>query len=168
MAMKTLFLVRHAKSSWDDPSLRDFDRPLNARGKKDAPKMGKRLRKKNVLPNLIISSPAKRARSTAKRIARELGYDISGIQLEESLYHAEPETIAHVIAQLPDAIQTVMVVGHNPGLTDFANQYIQVRIDNIPTCGVVAAQFAIQSWKDITQAKGKLKFFDYPKQVDEQ
>lgn len=165
--MKTLYLVRHAKSSWDNPALRDFDRPLNDRGKNDAPRMGKRLRKRGILPDFIISSSAKRARSTAKRIAEALGYPEKEIQLTETLYHAEPEVILSVIHRLPDSCNSVMLVGHNPGLTDFANQYIDVRIDNMPTCGVVAAQFDVRSWKDVGEAQGSLLFFDYPKQQEE-
>lgn len=162
--MKTLYIVRHAKSSWDDPSLRDFDRPLNDRGKRDAPTMGKRLHKRNILPDIMISSSAKRARSTAKRIAQELNFSEKQIRLTDSLYHAGPELICSVIRQLPDTAHSVMLFGHNPGLTDFVNQYIDVRIDNIPTCGIVAAKFPVHSWKDIGNVKGELLFFDYPKQ----
>lgn len=165
--MKTIYLVRHAKSSWDDPSLRDFDRPLNDRGKNDAPRMGKRLRKRGILPDLILSSSAKRARSTAKRIAETLGYPEKEIQLTDTLYHAEPEVILSVIHRLPDSCNSVMLVGHNPGLTDFANEFLGVRIDNVPTCGVVAAQFDVRSWKDVGEAQGRFLFFDYPKQQEE-
>ena len=161
--MKTLYLVRHAKSSWDNPALRDFDRPLNERGKTDAPRMGQRLNKRGVMPELILSSPARRARSTARKIAREIDYNLNQIQFADNLYHAAPNTILQVLSRLPDSFQSVMVVGHNPGLTDFVNEYIGVRIDNVPTCGVVAARFKVQSWKDLSAVTGELIFFDYPK-----
>ncbi len=165
--MKTLYLVRHAKSSWDNPALRDFERPLNERGKRDAPRMGRRLHKRHIQPGLILSSTAKRAEKTAKMLAKELKYDEKNIRFADSLYHAKPEEILRVLEQLPDNIHSVMVVGHNPGLTDFANEYIDLRIDNIPTCGVVAAQFDVASWKDVVGVKGKFKFFDYPKQTSD-
>ncbi len=159
-----LYIVRHAKSSWDDAALRDFDRPLNERGKNDAPLMGRRLQKRGIAPDIMISSSAKRARSTAKRIARELNFSETQIRFTDSLYHAEPEMILSVIHQLPDTAHSVMVFGHNPGLTDFVNQYMDVHIDNIPTCGIVAAKFNLHSWKDIGSVKGELVFFDFPKQ----
>lgn len=165
--MKTIYLVRHAKSSWDDSSLHDFDRPLNERGKNDAPRMGKRLRKRNIIPDLIISSSAKRARSTARRIAEALGYPNKEIQLTDTLYYAEPEVILSVIHRLPDRYNPVMLIGHNPGLTDFVNHFLGVRIDNVPTCGVAAAQFDVRSWKEVGEVQGRFLFFDYPKQQDE-
>ncbi|GIV36116.1 MAG: phosphohistidine phosphatase SixA [Cyclobacteriaceae bacterium] len=162
--MKTLYLVRHAKSSWDSPTLRDFDRPLSERGKTDAPRMGQRLHKRGVAPELILSSPARRARSTARKIAREINYDLYQIQFADNLYHATPDTILQILSRLPDSFQSVMVVGHNPELTDFVNEYMGVRIDNVPTCGVVAARFKVQSWKELSSVAGELIFFDYPKQ----
>src|SRR4051812_11171026 len=107
--MKTLFIVRHAKSSWDEPDLSDFDRPLNDRGKKDAPRMGKRLKEKDINPQLMLSSPAKRAYSTSKRIADALGHDRNKIKTNEALYHAESETILSVVQGLNDGISTAMV-----------------------------------------------------------
>jgi phosphohistidine phosphatase len=162
--MKTLYLVRHAKSSWEHPGLSDFERPLNDRGKRDAPRMGKRLRKRNILPAIILTSTARRARSTAKKIAREIGYDLHALRFVQELYHADPETLLKAVHSLPESAQSAMLVGHNPGLTDFVNEYIDVRIDNIPTCGIVAATFHADSWKDLGGEKGKLLFFDYPKQ----
>lgn len=165
--MKTVYIVRHAKSSWDNPSLPDFERPLNDRGKRDAPEMGRRLHKRGIMPDILLSSSAKRARSTAKRIARTLGIDEKHIRLADNLYHAEPEMILSTIQQLPDSVDNAMLFGHNPGLTDFVNKYINVHIDNIPTCGIVAAKFNVKSWKDINHVKGELVFFDFPKQTDD-
>jgi phosphohistidine phosphatase len=164
--MKTLYVVRHAKSSWDDPEKADFDRPLNERGKTDAPRMGKRLKEKDVHPNVIIASPAKRARSTAKRIAREIGYAKENIKTDRALYHAGEAIILDVIRQVKPKHDVLMIVGHNPGLTDFVNALMDESsnpIDNIPTCGIVAFTFQTDDWKKIDWGKGKMLFFDYPK-----
>ena len=164
--MKTLYIIRHAKSSWDLPGLTDFDRPLNERGKRDAPRMGKRLKEKRIVPDLMLSSPAKRALSTCKRIAEALDYSPDKIKTERSLYHADEDEILSVIRSVNDKHDVLMVFGHNPGLTDFTNQLSHegaLKIDNIPTCGVVAFQCDIESWKRIDFGKGKLLFFDYPK-----
>lgn len=162
--MKTLYVIRHAKSSWDDMTIDDFDRPLNDRGKTDAPRMGKRLKEKNIYPGLLLSSPAKRALSTAKRISEALGYSKENIKTDRALYHAGSTQIFSVIKLLPDKFDTVMIFGHNPGLTDFVNDVGRsIDIDNIPTCGVVAFEFNIDSWKELREGLGTLLFFDYPK-----
>ena len=163
--MKTLYVIRHAKSSWDDTALPDFDRKLNERGKRDAPRMGKRLKEKEIYPDLVISSPAKRAISTAKRVTGALGYPKKNIKTDHQLYHANEDKILTVINSINDKHDTVFLFGHNPGLTDFVNTImeIEVNIDNVPTCGIVAIKFRADSWKDISWASGKLIFFDYPK-----
>lgn len=167
--MKTLYIVRHAKSSWSDPLADDFDRPLNERGKRDAPRMGKRLKEKGILPSLIISSPAKRARSTARRIAKELKYKKDDIKEDRKLYHAEEEVILDVIRKLKDKHNSVMLFGHNPGLTNFVNslQDKEFDLDNLPTCGIAAFQLKIDSWSEIAWGKGTMVFFDYPKRLEE-
>src|SRR5690606_16808146 len=119
--MKTLYVIRHAKSSWENPLLADIDRPLNDRGKRDAPRMGKRLQERAVVPNLMLSSPAKRALSTCKRIAEILGYGVDKIKTERKLYHADEDDLLNIIKGLNDKCQVVMIFGHNPGLTDFVN-----------------------------------------------
>lgn len=166
LGVKTLYIVRHAKSSWDDPNLDDFERPLNERGKRDAPRMGKRLKEREVHPDHILSSPARRAFSTAKRIAKVLGYSKDVIKTEKKLYHAGEEQILSVIKSINDKFDVVLVFGHNPGLTEFVNALKdddgQV-IDNIPTCGIVAFELKVDHWKDIGWAKGKMLFFDFPK-----
>jgi phosphohistidine phosphatase len=166
--MKTLYVIRHAKSSWDNEGLPDFDRPLNERGKTDAPRMGKRLKEKEVHPDLLLSSPARRAYSTSKRIAKVLGYNKENIQRENKLYHASDADILKVLTDLPDKFNTVMIFGHNPGLTDFVNLLNDKKpvTDNIPTCGVVAFEFSIQSWSEISFRSGKLLFFDFPRSKD--
>jgi phosphohistidine phosphatase len=161
--MKTLYLVRHAKSSWDDPSLDDIDRPLNPRGKRDAPEMGERLKKLKILPDLLITSPGKRARSTAKKIARQIGYPKKDILIDDALYHGSDDMLIDIVKNLPDTTQSVMLFGHNPGFTAFANQLCNINIYNIPTAGIVAIDFHTDNWHDAEPGKGELVFFDYPK-----
>ncbi len=161
--MKKLFIVRHAKSSWDNPKLDDYDRPLNKRGKRNAPEMGKRLAQKNIKPDLIISSPAKRAASTAKRIAREISYPVDKIIKNDRIYHGSNSEVIDVIRNVKDSVNTLMIFGHNPGFTDLANYLSGSNIYNIPTCGVVEIDFNINTWKDIDRNGGDLIEFDYPK-----
>ncbi|WP_457599595.1 SixA phosphatase family protein, partial [Hydrogenimonas sp.] len=145
--MRELFLVRHAKSSWDDPTLSDFERPLNERGKRDAPIMGEHLAKLGVHPDLILSSPAKRAKKSAKIFAEALGYDPERIEYLSSIYEASPQTLLYIVCQLPEKAKRVMLVGHNPSLTLLANQLGDIAIDNIPTAGVVGIAFDTGSWE---------------------
>jgi len=167
--VKTLIIIRHAKSSWDASSIDDFERPLNDRGKRDAPRMGKRFKEKDIHPDLLLSSPAKRALSTAKRIAKELKYPKDNIKTDRRLYHADEETMLTVVRELKDKLHVVMIFSHNPGLTEFVNSLMDgdLDIDNVPTCGVVAFQFNFDSWKDLDWGKGKLLFFDYPKSKED-
>jgi phosphohistidine phosphatase len=163
--VKTLYIIRHAKSSWDASNVDDFERPLNDRGKRDAPRMGKRLKEKAIHPELMLSSPAKRALSTAKKIAEVLKYAKGDIKTERKLYHADEETMLSIVREMKDKYNTVMLFSHNPGLTDFVNSLMtgEIDIDNIPTCGVVAFQLDVSSWKEVNWGTGKLLFFDYPK-----
>ncbi|NJN42166.1 MAG: histidine phosphatase family protein [Flammeovirgaceae bacterium] len=161
--MKKLYIVRHAKSSWDDMSLRDFDRPLNDRGKRDAPKMGRRLKEREISPDLLISSPAVRALSTCREIAAVLGYKFDSIKTDKRIYHAGESTILDVLKETNNNFKSVMIFGHNPGFTEFANSLFDEQINNIPTCGVVGGKLAIESWADIYFGCGEMKFFDYPK-----
>jgi phosphohistidine phosphatase len=163
--MKTLYIIRHAKSSWEDPYQADFDRPLNKRGKRDAPRMGKRLKEKKILPDAMISSPAERALSTCKFIAEVIGFKQEHIRTDRKLYHANEDQVLSVIHKLNDKHHAVMIFGHNPGLTDFINRLARepVAIDNIPTCGVVAFKLPVSSWKEVEWEKSEVEFFDYPK-----
>lgn len=161
--MKTLLLVRHAKSSWDAPGLSDFDRPLNERGKKDAPEMAKRLKDKNINIDLFVSSPAKRAKKTAKYFAEAFEVKKDGIQLVDDLYLASPSAFQKTIIELSDKNNAVAIFSHNPGITEFANALTNVRIDDMPTCGVFAIHIDTDSWSDFENAEKKFLFFDYPK-----
>jgi phosphohistidine phosphatase len=163
---RTLVVIRHAKSSWDDPTQSDFDRPLNSRGEHDAPMMGKHLKSRNILPDLVISSPAKRARQTARRIAAAIGYDKEQIAYIEQLYHCEPPVFEDVIAKLGTEHATVFIISHNPGITDFVNSVShKFRTDNVPTCGVTAIRFSGASWTDFKMEEKKVIMFDYPKNL---
>jgi phosphohistidine phosphatase len=161
--MKVLILVRHAKSSWDDPGMTDKERPLSNRGKRDAPEMGERLKKQGIIPALMICSPAKRAKSTAKKFAKQLSYPKEKIRIEEGIYEGSQEDLLVLIKNLQTNPDSVMVFGHNPVITEFANALSGINIHNIPTCGVVSIQFDINEWQQIDYKKGKLVFFDYPK-----
>lgn len=162
--MKTLYLVRHAKSSWDDPFLHDFDRPLNNRGRSDAPRMGKGLKEKELHPDLLLSSPAERALSTCMIIAEKIGYPLRNIHTDRRLYHAAEDELLAIARGLNDANDEVMIFAHNPGLTDFANRISSEPVtDNIPTCGVVGVRFSASSWKEVSWGTGVVDFFDFPK-----
>lgn len=162
--MKTLCLIRHAKSSWDDPFLDDIDRPLNNRGRKDAPRMGQRLKEKDIHPDLLLSSPADRALSTCLIIAEKIGFNPQHVHVDRRLYHADEEQILSVVRSFNDANDEVIVFGHNPGLTDFVNRLNSSLVtDNVPTCGIVCMTLHVDSWKDVAWGKGEVDFFDFPR-----
>ena len=163
--MKKLYIIRHAKSSWDNLDLRDFDRPLNDRGLKDAPRMGKRLKERGVQPDLMVSSPAVRAMATCRALAKALGYPEDKIKIDKRLYQAAEEQLLTVIKECKKFQDpgVLLVVGHNPGLTEFANRLLDDAIDNIPTCGIVAGELNIQSWEEVEWGCGEREFFDSPK-----
>ena len=163
--MKILYLVRHAKSSWKNPDLDDFERPLNKRGKRDAPVMGRFLRDKDILPDMLISSPAVRAKKTAKIIAENLAYSKNKINFDHEIYEASTKGLLMIISNINNKYNTVMLVGHNPSMTYVANTISKRRIDNIPTCGIICIELNITSWKEISENCGKLIFFEYPKNL---
>lgn len=162
--MKTIFIIRHAKSSWDDPSLRDIDRPLNKRGLRDAPFMAKLLAAKGLEIDRLISSPANRAYTTATYFAEALGVKPSEIQQVAEIYEAYPQQILDLVQQLPDDLQTVLLFGHNPTFTSFVNQFTTNYLANLPTCGVVQIDGAVESWGDFNTKTARMVAFHYPKQ----
>jgi len=145
----------------------DFDRPLNERGQKDAPHMAKLLKHRDVMPHHIISSPANRALSTCQIFAKTLGFDEHNIVTIDELYHASADTWLRTMKSLKeyklDGEDILFAFGHNPGITDFANDLLNVSIDNIPTCGIVEATLHINGWREISYGCGKMDAFDYPK-----
>lgn len=161
--MKTLYLMRHAKSSWDDSSQKDFDRTLNERGKKDLLEMGKRLKKKGIKPDLIISSPALRALKTAKEIAKEIGYPEKNIVHEFDVYNASIEDLIFIIRNIDNKYESVMLFGHNPSFTGMVGYLTNQFIDNIPTAGIVQINFDLPTWKQVTHQSGQFISFDFPK-----
>lgn len=160
--MKILYLVRHAKSSWNHPELSDIERPLNKRGKRDAPFIGNLLKEKSVKPDILISSPAVRARKTASVIAEIIGYPKSKIFIDENIYEASSTELISIIQGFDDKYSSVMMFGHNPGLTMVNNYLTDSFIDNMPTCGVVGIRFN-SSWKKVENRSGDVFLFIYPK-----
>jgi len=150
--VRTLLLVRHAKSSWDDPLLADRERPLNGRGRRDAPKMGERLARRGVRPDLILASPAERAITTARILAKELDYDRDGIVVDDRLYAASVERLLKVIAGIPDRHERVLLVGHNPELSALAHR-LTGEFADLPTCAVVELAWDAPSWAQALRAQ---------------
>lgn len=163
--MKTLYLVRHAKSSWKFPELDDFERPLNKRGKRDAPAMGRFLKDKDIMPDIIISSPAVRASMTTRIISDILSYPLSRVKYSDEIYEADTTSLLKVVSRVDDKFNSTMLIGHNPGMTYFANMLAKARIDNIPTCGIFCTELDISSWQEILENCGTFKFFEYPKNL---
>jgi phosphohistidine phosphatase len=161
--MKQLLLIRHAKSSWDDPLQNDIDRPLNKRGKKDSPVMAERLLDKKIKVDAFISSPAERALSTCIYFAKT--YDVKKkeiIQVDE-LYNAQVENFYNVISEVDDSFDSIALFSHNPGITEFANELTDVHVDDMPTCSIFAVKADIEKWKEFTEGEKLFWFFDYPK-----
>ena len=161
--MKTLILVRHAKSSWKNTDLTDRERPLNDRGKRDAPFMGKLLRERGEKPDVIISSPATRATTTARFIAREVKYHTSDIINSEPLYAGTMDDVLDVIHRIENSFTTAMIVSHNPAITLCSSLVTGSNIENMPTCGIVCVDFSLTEWKDVRRGNGKLRYLEYPK-----
>lgn len=161
--MKTLLLVRHAKSAWDDPSLSDFERSLTERGKSDAKEMAKRLEEKSIKIDAFVSSSAKRAKKTAKLFMKELEEDSKKLALLPSLYEASVKDFYDVVEMLNDKEKTVALFAHNPGITEFVNALDCSPVYTMPTCSVYAVTVKTKHWKDFREAKKEFLFFDYPK-----
>ena len=160
--MKELILIRHAKSSWSNPLLEDFERPLNKRGAKNAPFMAKILKQKELNPDLIISSPSKRTKDTLDFFIKEFNYK-DEIIFKESIYEAPFENLLKVVKNIDDKHKTIFLFGHNPGFNDLADFLLGRFEDNIPTCGVLKINFDTNYWKNISKDNSKLIFFNFPK-----
>jgi phosphohistidine phosphatase len=161
--MKSILFIRHAKSSWEAAGMRDFDRPLNERGHRDAPMMAERLLEKKVAIELFVSSPAVRALTTAKYFHEAYGAKKSKLLEVPALYHASVETFYEVIAGLEDDYKQVAIFSHNPGITYAVNSFGVARVDDMPTCGVFGIHADTSHWKDFQQAEKSFWLFDYPK-----
>ena len=163
--MKTFFLVRHAKSSWDNTSLRDIERPLNERGLNDAPLMAKLMKSKGVKPDLLVSSPAIRALTTAAYFKNELGVEGEDLWVRDEIYEAMSGVIVDLINRLPEDCETAMIFGHNPTFTNVASMFTEKYIDNIPTCGVVKIQSKANSWPEVSNQNSEVVELYFPKEV---
>lgn len=163
--MKTIYIVRHAKSSWKYRQLRDFERPLKKRGINDAHTMAAHLKEKSIEPDLFISSPAKRALETANIFAETLGFPEDQVQENISIYGASTEELMTVIWGLDDQYQSVMIFGHDPTLTNIATYLTKKPFEKVPTSAVVAIDFEVDAWSKINKTEGNLRFFIYPKML---
>lgn len=161
--MKTLYLIRHAKSDWSVETLPDIDRPLNNRGYTDAHAMSKRMKEKKIKPDLIISSPAIRAISTALIFSRNLGYDAGAIRISEQLYDTSVKDYLEVLRTIEKEQQTVFLFGHNPIITNCANTLTKSVAHEMPTCGIAGIKIHTEDWKTIDAELNALSLFDYPK-----
>ncbi len=161
--MKRLTLLRHAKSSWKKRDLGDFDRPLNGRGRRDAPAMGERLAALGAKPDLIVTSPAKRARKTARIVAEELKYKKGKIIEIKDIYEATSDILLELVRSFDDGAGHVLMVGHNPGFTDLAHTLLDGGIDSMPTCGALSIELPVDRWGDVERRGGKLLFFEVPR-----
>ena len=155
--------MRHAKSSWDEPQVADFDRTLNERGRKDAPEMGKRLHEAGFVPQLMVSSTAKRARKTATLVAEQIQYDVKNIEFESDIYEADIADLLFIIRNFPDEYSRIMMVGHNPAFTGLVGYLSDTLIENLPTAGMALLTFKVESWQQVNTQTASLKWFDYPK-----
>ncbi len=164
--MKTLLLVRHAKSDWSDGTLSDFDRPLNARGQHDAPKMAALLRESDLQPLAMVTSPANRAYTTARLFAEAFGFVENDLSVREDLYEAPKATILLAIRDLPDHASVAAIFGHNPGMTTAVQSFSDEYITNVPTCGVAVIKLDIPKWSDFRPGtSGRLEVLLTPKEV---
>ena len=163
MKYKELFVLRHAKSSWDDPNIDDIDRALTTRGIADAYSMANRLKKQLLGIDLILTSYANRAEHTATIFASTINYPVESIKITSNIYETSEVKLTTLIKELPNELSRVLIVGHNPTFTYFANRFLQSPIDNIPTTGIVGITFRIDTWNEISIDKVHSSFFEFPK-----
>jgi phosphohistidine phosphatase len=161
--MKTLYILRHAKSSWDDAALSDFERPLNERGLKAAPLVGSVMKKNQFQPELILSSPARRAEQTAALIKQSAGIG-GAIRFDERIYEASPARLLEVISEQEEKIQSVMLVGHNPGLEGLL-KFLTGELQPMPTAALAIVDLEAEKWSQINSSKGNLRTLIRPKEI---
>ncbi len=164
--MKTLVIIRHGKSSWDHPDLKDYHRPLKQRGVNNAFSIAAELVKRQVSPDLLLSSPAVRALDTAIIIATNMAYPLENIATEITIYEASVSDLLRALSAIPDEHETVLFFGHNPGFTSLVNNLQEEPIMNLPTCGTVGIELPITSWSQIGNATGKQLFKLIPRELN--
>lgn len=164
--MKKLTLIRHAKSDWSDPVIKDFDRPLNSRGHRVAPKMGVKLHELGFTPGLLVSSPAARAKRTTQYLVEQLKFDLTEVQYDEELYDASVRILLSMVNKLPDDLEHVAFVGHNPTLTYLTEYLTGDEVGNLPTCSVVQMDFDIDTWQAVSKDTGRISNYIYPRKFD--
>lgn len=165
--MKVLYLMRHAKSSWNFDDLTDEQRPLNDRGRDDAPRMGQALAQRNIRLDVLISSPAVRAMTTAALVAKELEYPHEQIVVRPEIYHAEIDDLLRIVQECPNEAESVLLVGHNPTITEFANYLSPSPLsEEMPTAGILCLHFQTDSWAQADRVNAEFYFFDHPKNQD--
>lgn len=165
--MKQLILIRHGKSDWGNSHLSDFDRPLNARGHRNAPEMAQRILDKDQVPQLLVSSPALRALTTAKHFAQVWQIPADQIQTDMGIYNANAIALLKIVNRFDNQYDSIAVFGHNPGFTDLANYISDADIYDLPTCGIVSLAFYTEDWAEIGSGNGTLLDFDTPKGLSE-
>jgi phosphohistidine phosphatase len=164
--MKTLFLIRHAKSSWDDSTIDDHERPLNQRGKDNTPIMANRLHQLGIKPDALFSSTAKRAVTTAQKFADQLDFPQPKISYDPDLYLASAGMLQDMISKIENSLNIVLIFGHNPGLTLLVSQVWGLPINNIPTCGIVSLKFGSSTWEGASSQLPSGATFDFPKNIE--
>lgn len=165
--MKTLILLRHAKSSWEDPQVSDRDRALNNRGRRDAPRMAQRLALHYPTIDCVLCSSARRCKETVEVFLNAVRIDWNRVNIADELYLAGPDHIVRSLQRLPEEVDKVLYVGHNPGVTLVANKLANLNISNVPTCGMVVLQFERSDWADLNYGIGEMLTFEYPKMLPE-
>ena len=161
--MRTLYILRHAKSSWDDASLADFDRPLNGRGERTAPIMGELMKREGFAPDVILSSPAERAKQTAMA-TKEAGALAGVLIFDDRIYEASANALRQVVSEIDDRYSSTMLVGHNPGMEEFI-RYLTGKIEPMPTAALAVIDLAVDTWADVTENRGTLRQIFRPKEL---
>lgn len=164
--MKTLCLVRHAKSSWLDPKVEDKDRPIDPRGEADAKLLAQFLLNHHIKPDILLVSPALRTQMTAQVLIQDMQIPPAHLQTIDEIYEAGVESLLHIIQQVPNSVNSILLVGHNPGLTWLANYLADDHQISLPTCGAYGVSFDTNDWQEITLIEGKTIFVEIPKHTD--
>ena len=165
--MKILYLMRHAKSSWSFDDLSDEQRPLNDRGRDDAPRMGQALAERNTKIDLLLASTAVRSLTTAAQVAKEIDYPHEKIQVRPEIYHADLQTLLRVVRESPDEAQAVLLVGHNNTITDLANHLMESPLsEEMPTASIVCLHFQTDHWANADRSNAEFYFFDCPRHAE--